>query len=348
MKILLWFWLSCKRQMKRPVFVLLLVLLPILVYGARHLEQEDESGIAIGLYGEDDGIGREIIEKLVSGQTMFTFYQCDSREALEADVAARRAECGYVFFEGLDEKLASGSFKRSIGVYSAPSTVVASLSTEVVFAALMEVYGRDLLEGYMTSSELFAGVDGAWQETEALYDKYYQNGSTFSFRYETMDQKPMDQKSVKAAFPTRGIAAVYIFVIGLFSAVTLCADEKNGLFIPVAYPVRSWCKLASMLAPVALASVSALCGLWLSGAVRDAWYELGVLAAYGMSVAAFGYLLKCVIKNPVMLCSMIPFFILGSLVLCPVFLDVSRWVPEAGALGRLFLPYYYLKAFALP
>lgn len=347
MKILIWFRLSCKRQLKRPVFVLLLVLLPVLVYGAGRLEQQDETGISIALYGEDEGITEAIIEKLVSSQGMFTFYKSESKEALETEVASRKAECGYVFSEGLEEKLDSRTFKRSIGVYSAPSTVTASLSTEVVFSAVIEIYGRELLEDYMTSSQLFAEFEAVdvWAETEALYDKYYQNGSTFSFRYETLGRGPEETGTTKAVFPVRGITAVYIFVTGLFSAVMLCADEKRGLFIPVAWPVRVWCKLASMLAPVALASISGFCGLWLSGKLEGTGMEIGAMAVYGLAVVLFGYLMKLLVPNPVILSSMLPFFILGSLILCPVFLDVRQWVPQAEILSRLFLPYYYLKLF---
>ena len=38
----------------------------------------------------------------------------------------------------------------------------------------------------------------------------------------------------------------------------------------------------------------------------------------------------------------IPFFILGSLIACPVFLDISVFVPELGWLKWMFLPWYYL------
>ena len=43
--------------------------------------------------------------------------------------------------------------------------------------------------------------------------------------------------------------------------------------------------------------------------------------------------------------NMIPFFIIGSLLFCLVFVDPGRWIPGMEQLGRLFLPYYYLRCF---
>lgn len=347
MKIWLWFWLSCKRQLKRPAYLVLLILLPVLFYGAKGLERADQEGVQIGLYVEDKGVSKKIAELLKSQKGMFHFYECASEEELKADVASRKAECGYVFFSGLEGKLDRGRFKRSIGIYSAPSTVVAPLSSEVVFSALIEVYGRNLLKRYVVTEEIFEPMDRnlAWEEIERLFDKYYQNGSTFSFAYETMDSKPVETSSVKTGIKARGIAAVYIFIIGLFSAVTLCADEKKGLFIPVPYTSKIWCSLSAMLAPVVLASISGLLAIWISGEQRELWFEAVVMAGYAVLVVLFGYLLKTVVKNPAVICSTIPFFILGSLVLCPVFFDIGMFLPGLGNLGKCFLPYYYLDVF---
>ena len=39
---------------------------------------------------------------------------------------------------------------------------------------------------------------------------------------------------------------------------------------------------------------------------------------------------------------LIPFFILGSLTVCPIFADLSVFVPVLTVLRRFFLPWYYL------
>lgn len=344
-RIFIWFWLSCKRQCKRPAFLLLLFLLPAVLYGARYLEAEDQEGIAVAVYAEEDGLSQDIVDNLLKHDGLFRFYESESEEALQEDVAAKRAECGYVFSKGLKERLDQDDFKRSIGIYSAPSTVAASLSAEVVFAGLMEVYGRDLLEDFVRTDDLFAMLDAdkTWAEIEPLFEKRYNDGSTFSFAYQTMDQVPVEQTGKGAIFPVRGLMAVYIYVIGLFAAVTLGMDEKKGLFIPVPSRQRVFCALASMMAPVMLAALSGLAALWLTGAVEQLPKEAGTLFVYVCGVVLFGYVLKRLVKSQQVLVSLIPFLAMGSLVFCPVFIDAGKWIPGVDKAGRFFLPFYYLQ-----
>ena len=119
-------------------------------------------------------------------------------------MASRRAECGYVVYAGLEEKLDAKSYKRSIGVYSAPSTVAAALSTETVFAALMEIYDGELLADYVAENELFdplgtAGGEArekAAAQARELYAKWLESGSTFRFQYQFQGRDGEDREDV--------------------------------------------------------------------------------------------------------------------------------------------------------
>ncbi len=347
MKIWLWFILSCKRQLKHGFFIMMMILLPVLSYSVQQLEKKDSGKIVIAVFTEEDGIAVNIIEKLMAQEGMFEFYQCESQQKLEEDVAARRAECGYVFKAGLKEKLDNKKFKRSIEIYSAPSTITAKLSQEVVFSSLIEVYGEDILEQYVKEDQIFSllPVEEVWRDMKEQYKKYQNNGSTFSFQFETLSTKRIEAGSGKIVFPVRGMVAVYLFVIGLFSAVTLSQDEKKGLFIPVPANLRLVCKLAAMLAPVLLAGASGLAAIFVTGNGATISKEVLALSGYLIFIIIFAYLCKIVFKNPVTLCSLIPFFILGSFVFCPVFIDAAKWIPAVKILRHLFLPYYYLNLF---
>ena len=145
-KMGLWFYLSLKRQTKRLFFLLLLLALPAGLWLFREAERPEEDAIAIALYAGEADWNRQVADELLSGEHSFEFYMSSSEEELREDVAARRAECGYIFSEDLLEKLESGRFKRSITLVTAPSTAVDKLSSEVVFSGLFTVWGRSLLE----------------------------------------------------------------------------------------------------------------------------------------------------------------------------------------------------------
>ncbi len=359
----IWFFLTCKRYLKRLSFLLILLTLPAGTFFIRQAEKSESREIRIALcttYGEacEDSLEQQLLEHLVGEErnTLFRFYLCNSEEQVKAEVASRKAECGYCVSSGLREKLDEKDYKRSIQVYSAPSTVLASLSTEVVFASLMELYGKELLLDYIVEQERVeeaaasAGTDRRQLEALAgeLYDKWMGNGSTFRFQYRQIGKgealKDERQPEI-SVFPVRGLVAVYIFVVGLYSAVMLGLDEKKGLFLPVLHGKRRICCWAVLAAPVFLASLSGLGALASGGCLQDIKREIGVMGVYLGAVCLFSYGVKAVCRKPQMMCCLIPLFLAGSLVFTPVFVDIRQFFPAWGWIERLFLPSYYLRWF---
>ncbi len=356
-KVLTWFYLSCKRYLKRLSFLVILLLFPLGSLAFQKAEQANGQEIRIAVFAEnhqENKLGSRLAQALEAyggSGGMFRFYLSGSQEQVKADVASRRAECGYVIYDELEKKLDTKKFKRCIAVVTAPSTVAAQLSTETVFSVLMENYDRMLLTEYVAEDQLFEPLDlqdrrtGAAEEAGKLYDEYQDNGSTFSFDYKVMAAAGKAEDQESSLLPVRGLMAVYVFITGLYGAVTLCQDEKRGLFLPLSHRLALPCRGASLAAPVALSMACGLLALWLSGVMGNPLREAALLLGYGAAVTAFAGLLKWIFRSEAVLCCLIPFFIIGSLVFCPVFLDTSRLLPEIGKLGRLFLPYYYLRLF---
>lgn len=347
MRIWIWFCLSCKRQLKHPGYLILLLILPVVLYGAGKAVPKDEEGVRIALYSEGGDLAERTVDSLMERDSVFEFYRCNSLDELEKEVSSKQAECGYVFHEDLEERLNQEKYRRSIGLCTSPSTVLAPLASETVFAALMEQYGDVILENYTKEKLAFEPLDKdqAWEELDELFDTYQTNHSTFAFAYDFIDGGIMQGVSVKTGFPVRGVAAVMVFIAGIFASVMLLEDEKKGLYIPVPYAQKIWCKAASVLSLVALAAASGLVSLKVTGNMNQIGYEILCMAVYVLLVSVFAFLLKSVIRNTAVICCLIPFFIIGSLILCPVFLDVGQWLPDIKAVQRLFLPYYYLKMF---
>ena len=305
---------------------------------------------------------------------MFRFYLCDSEEQLRDQVASRQAECGYVISANLREKLDAGDYKRCIRVYKAPSTVAAELSSEVVFSVLMARYDRELFQDYVERGEAFLALadqkkpEDLRKESGALYDAWMENGGTFRFEYKTVQGAAGEERregktpgektregnspAIKdspqpSLFPVRGIVAVYVFVAGLYSAAVSLADERKGLFLALPAASRIPCQVAAMAGPVALAAGSGLLALASGGSLGtgQVWREIGVMMAYGAVVALFSWILRMVCRREEAVCCLIPFFLIGSLLFCPVIVDVGRYVPALAGVGRLFLPWYYLEMF---
>ncbi len=414
MKPVLWFLLSWKRYWKRPGFLLLLLVLPCSAFFFQKEEDKPQQGIRIAVYAESkdpDSLDQMLVEKLTAyrneAEGMFSFYQVSSMEELEKEVAARKAECGYVIYQGLEEKLEKRKWKGAIGLYEAPSTVAGLLSTETVFSLMIEEYDKTLFLNYMADKLPRAKEEGLGDgyengygneykseyenddlDAEELYDSFLKNGTTFQFLYEdgiegkgrsgkdmpgredgsgqtdrlsqgedlnqtgnflhslqeeSKEAVPRQEKGT--IFPVRGFVAVFLFITGLYGGVTLGQDEKQGLFFMLPAMEKGLCRFASLAAPVMLGAVSGIATLWISGEMGFWLRELGLLLAYAIAVTIFSMAVKRITVRGELLSCMIPFFLLGSLIFCPVFVDVGQYVKGARLIGRLFLPYYYLAFF---
>lgn len=368
-RMMIWLLLSCKRWLKKPAFAVLLLMLPLTGLLVRNIEQNERTEIDIAVYakmqnseqslGQKQPLEQKLAERLTaskerSSESIFHFYLCDSEEQVREDVAARRAESGYVVETDLRARLDSGNFKRCIHVYTAPSTVTEGLSSEVVLSTLLGLYDPELLENYVEEGELFEEIaaegsdarSNLVEEVRALYEKWLGNGSTFHFAYQWTGGGGTSENRVGTGiFPVRGLVAVYLLVTGMYSAAINLADRKCGLFLAVSSRYRIFCRGISLAAPVLLAAGSGLVVLMTAGVWVSPGRELCGMAWYVAAVSVFSGVLQSVCRKEAVICGLIPFFLVGSLVFCPVFLDFTHFLPELAFVEKFFLPGYYLRWF---
>ena len=350
--------LLSRRTLKKPFFVLLLFLFPLGAWLFHTAQSRPDEGIAVALFTDGDAWNGRVAQRLAQSESAFGFYLCGSEEALMEDVAAGRAECGYVFSAGLHEALAENGGRRSVRLIVSPSSTAAAVSMETVFAAIYREYGGELLERYVEEGEAFApareteepgteagaagGPDSIREETRRLYETYLSDGSTFSFEYRTVSGGILETGRAAAVFPVRGVGGVFIFVMGLAASVLAAEDEKRGLFAAVTAGRKRGMQALQIAAFVFLSCLSVGAGLAVSGSFAGFFREAAALAIYGAAVAAFASLLLFLLRRSGILAALIPFFITGSLVVCPVFADLSSFVPGLAGLRPFFLPWYYL------
>lgn len=345
-----WFTLFCKRYLKKKGIVISFLLLPVVSWllGIDHGPEKD--GIQIGVYlektetGQQEEIpygweqmGRQLTDALNSREDIGGIFQislCESEEKLMDLVAAKKLECGYVIPENLGVLLRDKKAKKAIKTYLSPSTVTGALSEEVIFSVLANLYDRQLLIDYLKDDNV-----------GKLYDDWYRNGKLFQFQYvyekghDIQEEIPTDS----SVFPVKGIAAVFVFVMTLYSACVLMMDERKGLYGTLCPRERRVCQMSSFLALPVLATAAGFLALAVGGMINDGLLQLAEIGIYGLACCVYALFLKQLIRNEKVLFCLLPFFIMGSLIFTPVFVEIGRWVPEIGWIGRLFPPHYYLR-----
>ncbi len=371
-----WFFLSCKRYLKKPGILFALLLLPVTAWIAGNYVPSENEGIKIAVYLQETvaengdsfeteeqksglggyqseqnwkNMGIQLAQNLLEdsakesedpyktsgeSESLFHFYLCDSEEDLKNQVATGKAESGYVIPEDMGKRLQDKKIKNAITLYTSPSTVTGSLSTETVFAALARLYDRQTLIDYMEDKAI-----------GDLYDSWYANGNIFHFEYVYGGMDHGQIGPVNNIFPVKGIIAVIIFMMSLYSACILEEDEKKGLFATLHSGEKQSCQIAMFLALPVLSLLSGSLALALGGALKggiSGGVQAAELILYGFASCIYAWILKLLVRKGRVLFCLIPFFLMGSLIFTPVFVDIGRFVPGLQWIGRLFLPYYFL------
>lgn len=349
-KIALWFFLLTKRHLKNIILVLFLIGLPISAFVISRIPAMSESKIPrIGIVLLDnDTIAKSTADLLIDSSSSLEFYLCDSTDILYASIEDGTTDCGYIFSKNLTEQLDSKSYEGCITLFKTSSDFISSLSNEVVFASLFRVYSKRLATNYIRGSSLFSSVQtDAIRMTEEKYEYYLHGAATFHIDFETLsndgDSSALEEIEIETSvFPIRGILAILIFVAGLFGCVQWLKDCETGVFAPMSYSFHTVSRILYTLIPTFLFAISSLLTIYLAGVQVSFFMELKSMFLYILLITVFGWILTYLIKNSILLVSLMPVFIIGSLVLCPIFINMETIFPMAKILNKLFLPYYYL------
>lgn len=330
------FCLLCKRQVKQPFFLFLCLLLPFSCLLISHLEQRSSSALCIGLFAEaPDEFTAAVFSELCSDARSITFEVFSDEEQMRTEVMRGSLDCAYRFCADFHTRLLDGSYKKTILCYTSTGTMLKDLSEEVVFASVFKQLGADILTDYALSEANAIDVQLSENQLSALYQKYLYGDQVFSLRYEYLDSpiQPSAGSASAVTMPVRGLIAVFLFTSGLAGGVTWLQDRVNKL------PVSA---VHTLLIPLLFMGISALLTLLLTGEGKGVGQELIALILYSLLICVFVRVLLLFIKRPAILSASIPVFVLGSLIFCPVFINLAALLPFFQIMEKLFLPYYYI------
>ncbi len=336
------FYILCKRQLKNPFFLVLLFGFPLFALGIHTLEKnplEKSDTISIAIYCENpDTFTQNCLEELTHISS-FHFYKAESLSSLEAQVSSGYAECGYVFPDNFHAILLNGNPKRQITLYTSPSTLFASLSKEVVFACIFRSFAKDIGISYIKTSPIFDSIRENAIPMFSLQYQSYLNGTEdtplFHLIYETISTtKPVPPTFVP--MPIRGIFAVLLFINALTATIQTLEDKRKKL------PISLFSSIAVSFLFLTLSGWFTLC---LTKNYTSFLQESLTALFYFTLLYIFCSLFSYLCKNTSFITASIPFFALGSIIFCPIFINLSSFLPIFSILEKFFLPYYYINLF---
>ncbi len=371
--IALWTHLLNKRIVKQPLFLFLIAMVPILVFGVGRLSQESSSLVtaAIAPGSPEDETAAMLIDSLVDGSTSAVRYiSCKDEESVKKAIATGHARIGFVLPESLDalfeaygtqktKNLSEGALammgallggsdaskemkEHAIISYAATNDVVSKITREHLFGKMYPSLERAVLKtwlkvhpevGSMTNDERDAFVD----ETMASYEEDYD-----FFQLEYMDGTPVREEEINRyiASPMRGLLAVLLTLTGFAAILYLTQDCSKNRFVWIPPHLQAPFHYLYLLIPLTDIALAVFIALFAGGSFTNVSREVPSLILLVLQIAGFSNLLRVVLRRKTLMASSIPIFISACLFLTPVFVDLSIIEP----LQMLLPPYLYLKS----
>ena len=275
-----------------------------------------------------------VYEQLSKGDSVIQFYRCGDQEEMNRDVMTGKAECGYVLNGEIWKELERGNFEDIIETSRNPGTIVQGMADEMIFAGVLSVYSPELYARYLSETLVTDTKSRQEMAREAFleYQNYQTNGSTFRFRFSN-EAKTAGNDLTDGQIPflrLRGIIAVMILAGALCAVANYLKDRSSHRFL--------WAEnllvleLTSYMTAIFIFCAIGLAGLRLTAEWCGLFSELRAMSLYAWSLLAFCFFISHILKTEAWVIAFLPFATAGSLVLAPVFVDLSQFSPLIGLL----------------
>lgn len=349
-RFFLWQYMLNKRLLHKKVFVLLLCLIPVLVWGMSRIAREDSGimTILLSMENQQDDLVKQIFKEVLQDDSILYYEVVEPQQAYEL-VKAGKADCAWIFREDFQEKLIS-TFAEGVEtvapvyVVTREDNVALQLARTKLYAFiyphLAKLINEHLLGGYLPGGD--SEITGA--QIQEYYKANLVEDSLFQIVYEdavgSASRTDVTTEQSYLLLPIRGILVILLLVCGLVVTLYYMQDGERGMFAWIPVPKRRGLLYCYLFAAGFDVSVVVILSLWISEGRWISLRELAILVLYLLTMAVFCALMRLLCRKVETLVKWIPLISLATLGLCPVFVDLGTGF----VLQYLFPPTYYLRA----
>lgn len=318
----LWLWLLTKRLYKKPTFLAILVLIPLLVLGYSAAVGEESGMVTIALAGQEDPLTQQIFEDLQLGGQLIRYTLCDSEQQAQLLVQTGKADAAWIFPEELQahiEDFVKNSYGGFVRVIQREDDVSLMLARERLSGVLyphiaQSYYLRFVRKNYPELDKIPDEQLLAYYDETALSDEL--------FRYDGADAAKTQQVHYLMS-PVRGLLAVVMVLGAMATAMYTVKDRQAGTFrwLPVKY--QGLPELGTQVITGLNLGIASLAALLLAGLAGNILRELAAVLVYSLCLASFGMLLRRLLGSIRAIGIVIPLLVVAMLLVCPVFFDLG-------------------------
>ena len=343
-KAFYWFFLLNKRLYKKPVFVIILALIPVLVFSFGTAARGESGFIRIALAQTDknDVLSGDIVSGLLERDSLILFTEAATPDEAVNMVKNGTADAAWVFPS--DTKARVETFSASqlesnyvVDVFQREDTIPLKLACELLSSEFFSHCSRTMYINYIRENiKEFDSVSD--KELYKYYDELEKDNELFQFS-DAEENNLSDSKNYLLS-PLRGLLSIIVLLCGLAATLFFIQDKKSGTFSFVPenkLPIIGFiCQLIAILNVGIVMFIS----LFVSGLSVSFAREVITLFLFCIFCASFCSLLHTFVNDIKFLGALIPLLVILSIAICPVFFDFN----SVNSLQQLLPPTHYINA----
>lgn len=365
------FMLLNKRLFKKPSFVIILCMIPLVVFGIRLIAGQESGIVRIALVNlakdsKDTASGAgAIIDRLTDNDSVFLYSECASEEEALKMLEIDSVDAVWIFPRDYDERVAAftqgliteqngtdtgkrgdknnrgragGKDGNAVTVIEREDTVLLQLARMELFGSMYSDLSYSLFENFIDLR--IAGGEGA---DHSDYRKYYDNNrnSGSLFKYRDYDgNKIQDTGNGYLFTPVRGMLLLLLLLGGLAAAMYYRDDLDKEIFTWMPVGNRWIFEHVYLMTALIDGGLVVFVTFMITGLGVDFIRELVLMALYLLSSCCFCSIIRKITPGLRSLATLIPMLLLAMLVICPVFI----YIRQLKILQLVCPPFYYLMA----
>lgn len=346
-KFFVWYYLLNKRLLKKRSFLILLLMVPLLVFGMKIVSTQDSGVVTIMLCKSEaaDQLAEEVVETLLASNSVIQYVTTDSTEEAYEAVRSGKVDGAWIFPENMQERIdhfaeSSSEHAGVVSVVEREDTVFLQLSREKLYGELYDTISFAVYKQYVTT-ELGIEEEITEEEFRSAYEVKEIKEDLFQFSFLDPEEETADADTMHYLLaPVRGLLALVVVLVALASALYYEQDKRDGTFARIPVKHRFLFEYGYHLIAIFDCVIVVLVALYASGTFVSLGKEVLLMLLYSMMCAGFSQLVRRLCGTAQRLAACIPLLMLGMLVLCPIFFSVQGAQPV-----QYLLPtFYYLQA----
>lgn len=341
-KFLIWYQLQLKAWCKTRLCWFQLLVLSALLLVIMSISFPDKNNMKAGIFCENAEFLQLVEKRLTEKKSAFSFIEYPDEKKMKEDVLSGKLECAFSINKDIIQKLAEGETKQLIHYYCTPLTTKGKVMQESIYAVVYEdIVKNDLLQRMKDFYSPYEDLQAIEQELMEGYQRYLDEGNVYNMQVEYLEIKPKKQQESKT-FLVHGIVGFILFMTMVMGGMSKNTSGSKKVELALDFYNRRFFEASYYLAIV---TPLAILGMVFNLISKEAvwWMEIpAMLLLVGTGIFWMMIYQKIISSETTMIGSV---FVLVAIlfILCPVFLDISRYIPAVKYLRMLFPPGIYLS-----